>query len=374
MKSSMIFHHPLPVNPDGNSGSRVRPYQMVEAFQHIGYEVEMVTGYGGERKKAVKKIRSDVKKGRKFDFIYSESSTMPTLLTEPHHLPIYPFLDFGFFRWAKKKKIPVGLFYRDISWRFDIYKRGVPWYKRVISIPFYWYDWLAYLNILNYLFLPSLLMKDVLPTNWPESKLSTLPPGGKIVEVKRDAKKKCDIINLIYIGGVQPPVYNLTPMFKTIESLKEIENIELKLCCRNEEWQSVEKFYKSFLKQNIKLVHFSKRDLQEFYNNADIFLLLREKCQYLYFAMPVKVLESLGYGVPILTLSGTEAARFILKEDIGWVVNTIEGAKDLLLNLIENPKKIEAKRQKVIEAQVRHTWEARALKVAKTLTKEKNEI
>ena len=70
---------------------------MIKAFETIGYEVETVVGYVAERLKAINRIKQEVKLGKHYDFIDSESSTMPDLLTEVHHYPVYPFLDFGFF-------------------------------------------------------------------------------------------------------------------------------------------------------------------------------------------------------------------------------------------------------------------------------------
>ncbi|AER67532.1 putative glycosyl transferase [Thermovirga lienii DSM 17291] len=258
MKKTMIFHHPLPVKPDGNSGSQVRPFKMAKAFENIGYEVEMVTGYGAERKKAIKKIKADFRKGRKFDFIYSESSTMPTLLTETHHLPIYPFLDFSFFSWAKKRGIPIGLFYRDIHWKYETYKKEVSLYKRIISIPMYWYDLFAYKRLVDYLYLPSLRMKSVLPINWDNSKVTSLPPGGEFFKEKLACDYKHEnMIKMIYVGGIKPPLYDLVPMFEVMQLLSEIVNIELVLCCRKEEWQSEEALYKPLLTKNVKIVHYS---------------------------------------------------------------------------------------------------------------------
>ena len=42
MKPKMIFHHPLPINSNGKSGSQVRPYKMVEAFKNMGYKVRLL--------------------------------------------------------------------------------------------------------------------------------------------------------------------------------------------------------------------------------------------------------------------------------------------------------------------------------------------
>lgn len=75
--------------------------KMIEAFKECGYEVVVVEGYGKERKRQIKEIKSNILKGVKYDFLYSESSTMPTLLTEKNHLPLYPFLVFHFLRFAR---------------------------------------------------------------------------------------------------------------------------------------------------------------------------------------------------------------------------------------------------------------------------------
>lgn len=94
---------------------------MFQAFQELGYVVDVVWGRASERKAKINEIKQNVSRGIQYDFIYSESSTMPTLLTEPNHIPISPTIDFGFFSWAKNG-IPICLFYRDIHWRFEHYK------------------------------------------------------------------------------------------------------------------------------------------------------------------------------------------------------------------------------------------------------------
>src|SRR5699024_12009507 len=104
----IIFHHPLPLDLNARSASGIRPKRMLQAFRELGYEVDLVTGYAKERKAAVKAVKEKIKQGIQYDFVYAESSTMPTIMTEPHHLPLHPFLDFSFFRFCKKQDIPVG--------------------------------------------------------------------------------------------------------------------------------------------------------------------------------------------------------------------------------------------------------------------------
>lgn len=168
-----IFHIPNHIEFEGKSGSNIRPIKMLEAFKNIGYEVDYVMGYGKERKESIKKIKNNIRNGIKYEFLYSESSTMPTLLTEKKHLPTYPFLDFGFFRFCKKNKIKIGLFYRDIHWKFDIYRKAVPFFKRCVSIPFYRYDLKMYKKTLDILYLPTERVKKYIPKF---NRIKTLPP------------------------------------------------------------------------------------------------------------------------------------------------------------------------------------------------------
>lgn len=311
MKPKMIFHHPIPILSEGKSGSQVRPYSMLKAFEAIGYEVDLVAGYGLERKRAINKIERAVRQGRKYDFIYSESSTMPTLLTEKHHFPSYPFLDFGFFRWAKGNSIPIGLFYRDIYWKFPMYADEVSWIKRAVSIPMYKYDWRKYKRLLTHLFLPSVKMQEVLPNEWSAG-ISALPPACELkLNIKSKIRGKNNELNLFYVGGVLPPGYDLRPLFQTIKGL---DGIHLTICSREQEWETTGRLYKPIDKRIVEIIHMSGSALQPYYEEADIFVMIRNPHEYLDFAMPVKVFETLGYGVPILTLDGTEAARFIKQE------------------------------------------------------------
>ena len=107
MNRSMIFHYPLPLTSSGVTGSQVRSSEMVRAFEALGYEVHTVAGYAGERKRQIRQIQHEQLNGRAIDFLYSESAAAPAMLTERHHLPLNPRLDFEFFRWLRSRNIPI---------------------------------------------------------------------------------------------------------------------------------------------------------------------------------------------------------------------------------------------------------------------------
>ncbi len=66
---NIIFHHPLPLNPNATSASGIRPLKMLEAFRSLGYEVDVISGYSSERKKRIKEIKKKINEGKLKDSI-----------------------------------------------------------------------------------------------------------------------------------------------------------------------------------------------------------------------------------------------------------------------------------------------------------------
>jgi glycosyltransferase involved in cell wall biosynthesis len=361
----MIYHHPLPLPQQGLSGSMVRICKMIEAFRNIGYTVHEVHGYARERKEAIKKIKASARGGQKFDFLYSESSTAPTLLAKRNIGK--PFLEIDLFTWCRRNVIPVGLFYRDIHWRFDQYKTVARLPRRAIAILLYWYDWLQYQSLVNYLFLPSLEMATFLPFGWRRDWIHALPPG---CDIKDKSNNLCSMkggggLTLLYVGGMKPPLYDLTPLFESIN----ISNVvSLILCCRQNEWQEVSDFYGYISHEKVKIVHVNSHQLAPYYFSADAFLLAWEQHPYLSFAMPVKLFESIGYGLPLISMTGTRAASFITEKKIGWVVMNTEELVSLFEHLVRHPEEVIQKKKNVESMREEHTWEMRAKQVAAILS------
>lgn len=362
----VVFHHPGPVTPNGRAGSQVRPWQLLQAFREEEYEVMAVVGYGTERRRQIKTVLRALRGGRKASFVYSESRSIPTLLTETHRLPFFPAMDFQFLRAMRKAGVPVGLFYRDVFWRFHMYRTMLPLLGRALTIPLYHYDWWWYRHSVDHMFLPSFGMATHLPTPWPMDRLSALPPGtslpdamGEIVPPRRGRP-----LTMLYIGGTRPPSYDLKPLFAAVAAAR---NVELILCCRPDEWEGIRTYYVDSMSDRVLIVHRLGEELQELYARADIFSLLRSPHEYLDFAVPVKLFESIGHGLPILTLSGTEAARMVDEYNLGWVVSGLEEATLLLQRLQSNPSLLEEKRASVARARREHTWVARVREVAKHL-------
>ncbi|EPY2307963.1 TPA: glycosyltransferase family 1 protein [Clostridium botulinum] len=367
MKRRCIFHIPYKVDLNWPSGSQIRPINMIKAFEQNGYDVEIIMGYGEEREKKIKKIKSNIKEGIKYDFLYSESSTEPTLLTEKNHIPLYPFLDFGFLKYCKNHNIKIGLFYRDIHWRFSQYKKNVNILKRIVAYTFYFYDLLKYKAIIDILYLPSKKMYRYIPIKL-KCKVEELPPAFEASipsnEICEQTKKE-DFINIFYVGGVNPQLYNLEKMFSVINNEKKYK---LTVCCRENEWKSYNKIYKKYIGDKIKIIHKKDKELNKYFAEADVVSLFVEPQEYWKFAMPVKLFTYISYKKPIICCKNTAVGKFVMDNSIGWEIDYSEESLSKLLEYLScNNQEIYVKKSNITKIIDQHDWKARARKVINDL-------
>lgn len=319
-----------------------------------------MTGYAKEREEKAATVKKLIIAGEKFDFVYSESSTQPTLLTEKHHLPLYPFVDFGFFKFCKSYDIKIGLFYRDIYWLFAEYGKNFSFAKRNIAKFFYRYDLKKYDELVDNVYLPSMQMAKYIPTV-NQDKFKALPPGhdeDNTFEEKSINSK----IELLYIGGLNEG-YQMHKLFKV---LNDFPKIHFTLCTRENEWQNIKDEYN--LCENISIVHKNGEELKELYKNADIAMLFVKPDEYRNFAVPIKLFEYIGKEKPIIASQGTLAGKFVEENDIGWNIEYDEKALEKLFLEISNDISIIYEKKKNIQnIKQQHSWEARALEVSLNL-------
>lgn len=362
------------------SGSQIRPYKMKTAFESLGYKVDFVEGYGNDRKKAIKEIKRKIIQGVRYDFLYSESSTMPTLLTEKNHIPIYPDLDFGFFSFCKKRRIPIGLFYRDFHWKFPFYGDSVTGIKKIVALMAYRYDLIRYEQLLDRFFLSSDEAGKYFKNTKLENITRSLPPGADAANGEVAVKHSCyhkrmtngtDIIKLFYVGGLGGH-YQIEKM---MSSVSKVSDIELTVCCREGEWQNNAGMLDKYLSDRINVVHKKGDELITYFRDSDICLACFEHSEYMDMAMPIKVFEYLSYAIPVIATKDTATGRFVSNNDIGWVVDYSE---DSIVSLLEQLKddysKVVDKHENAMKALIDNTWESRASTVIEELVEDSSHV
>lgn len=356
-EKNVIFHIPIKINREDASASQIRPQRMMEAFRQLGYQVDVVEGYAAQRQKAIKNIKQKIRSGVKYEFLYSESSTMPTQLTEPHHLPTHPCLDFGFFAFCKRHGIPIGLFYRDIHWQFA--NRNEDWKQRVARF-FYFYDLRQYRKLISVLFLPSREMLAQIPFNL-RLPVVELPSGCELQPLEHCSS---DMLNVFYVGGITGNY----DMRKLVAAVSAVKGVHLTICCRQEDWVEARDMYEPLLSDNVTIVHESGEALKRYFSEADVFAIVFDTCDYMGFAVPFKLFETIGYGVPVMASSGTWVGNFVSRNGVGLACdNSIESLKEAFTRLIDHPELLTEMRSKMPSVAQENTWLARCRQVSSEL-------
>lgn len=363
----IIFHHPLPLDPNAVSASGIRPQKILQAFRDAGCDVDMVVGYCSDRKKAIDRIKKNILGGEKYSFLYSESSTMPTALTNPSHFPSSPFLDVKLFSLCKKNSIPIGVFYRDIYWAFSDYMDRVGFLKGGMARLFYYFDLFFYNRYLTRLYLPSKEMGRYIPIV-PSEIFSELPPGHDEIQGYRMSQRTDDSkrrLKIFYVGGMSDH-YQMHKLFSVVSSRNDVELI---VCTREEEWNRVKSGY-LMNHDNIRVVHESGKKMQSIMSEADIVSLFVKPQEYREFASPVKLYEYLGHCKPIMASEGTLSGRFVTENKVGWSIKYDEGELNRFFDyLISQPTVVSAVEMQIQAIASHHTWNARVRQVIKELAR-----
>jgi hypothetical protein len=365
----IIFHHPLPIVGDGRSGSIVRPSRMLRAFRENGFEVEDVSGFASSRRLTMSRVMRSHEDGKRYEFCYSETSTMPYALTEPHHLPVHGEMDLNFLEGLKARGVPVAVFYRDAQWLLpDYLKSGIQGIARLAAKAVYVRELKRLRAIADVLYVPSSEFAEWLglPDN---RRVRELPPGCEVGRVRR-ARGDRRYAGL-YVGGVTPPIYDPTP-FLELASLLPGERFLL--VCRDDEWDALQGRVKALA--NVDRISAASDGLDEAFEDSDTFAIMMGGTEYFSLAMPVKLFDAIGRGIPILAIKGSAAASFIEKEGLGWTVGSAAEAASVISALKTEQGKIEleAVAAGVHAAAQRHTWISRAVQVASDMAEVRKAI
>ena len=364
MTRRMIFHHPLPLFPDAASASGIRPVQMKRSFEELGYEVWEVTGYTRERAERAADVRYAMRCGTRFDFCYSESSTMPMTMTNPTHLPSRPFLDLGFFRSLRKNGIPVGQFLRDIYWVFPEYRESLSFLKVHAALAAYEWDLRTLRRHVDRVFLPSLKVGEYI--NLGNVPVSALEPGHGHVEPLPGPDTG---LSLFYVGGIGFD-YKLHELFAAVKQAWE-KNLDVLLivCLRPEDWGAVKHEYEQWVCPAIEVVHGHGNVLQEYFERTNIATIVVDLDEYWKLGVPVKLYDYIGAGKPVMVTKGSLAGDMVERMEVGWTVdNSSEAVIKLLERLANDPQEIQRVRDRVLAQRDAYTWRERARQAAEELT------
>lgn len=365
-----IVYCPYEILEQGDGARMLRPRKMIQAFRDIGYDVFVIHGYSKSRRKLIAECKKMVLNGTKFEFMYIENSTEPTLLTDPHHLPTHPFLDYGFYQFAKRHGIPMGLFYSDIFWKFDTYGRELPKWKRFFALKCYELDLKMLPKYLKKFYLPDKMMNTYLKVPYLAERSEELPPGCEQTEVKNREPGPVDFserpLQLFYVGGLGG-VYQIGELISAVAGEPDVV---LTVCCRKAEWDKESATLSKLLANNISIIHKKGKELEPYFAEADLCSLMFLPGSYMSFAKPFKAYEYLANEIPVLSSKGTAIGEFVERSNIGWNINySAEEIRKVVCAIKEDPGLLQEKRDNCKTVKQSQLWTVRARQVEEGLLK-----
>jgi hypothetical protein len=359
----MIFHVPFELDPSSAFANDIRPLKMLQAFRSLGYEVDGVYGRNRERKLRAEAVQRKIQSGVEYSFVYSESSGVPTAFTDPSKKPTHPIFDLAFLRFCRSNGLKVGLFYRDVYWRFPNTVQYKSRFRHAVLPGFYLLDLLAYNFAISKIYLPSMAMHRFIPLT-SRIDAAALPPAHDLVESKAAGMPQRQL-NLLYVGGLGK-LYDLHTLMGVVRDMPEVH---FTLCTRPADWDREGSSYKELLADNITIVHEKGEGLKKLYADANVAVFFLKPTKYSEFAVSVKLFEYISYRLPTIAIKDTLVGSIVESENVGWTLPfDAQSLRGLLTKLRENPETIAALAPRLIEAGVKNTWTARARSVAEDLS------
>ena len=359
----MVFHVPFSLNPASTSASGIRPVKMRRAFEEAGYEVLEVSGNHEQRRRQIKKLSRQIAAGLRPDFVYSESATTPTGLGEKVTRHTSWSRDIRFLRFCRKKRIPVGLFYRDIYWVFPSFRDSLPRALYSLMVSRYKADLRGYKKGVDVLFIPSEGMIDFIPLRG-NAKYHPLPSGTEVTESEISGKD----VSVIYVGGIGDNYRMQEAFIGTETAVSHGARVSFTVCTREEEWEREKETYASAYGDCVSVVHKSGADLEVIFDESAVGSLFVEPSQYRNFAVPMKLFDYIGHGLAVIASDGTLAAEIVREWGIGWTIPySAEAWSTLLERLYTKPEELAEKRRTVLRVAAKQRWVDRAREVARVL-------
>ncbi|MFE8701696.1 glycosyltransferase [Cytobacillus sp. FJAT-54145] len=366
---SVLLYYPFELAKDANSGSKLRPKEIYNAFLTWGdqenVEILLLSGSSAEREQ---KFSEWLKEGKldQLWFCYMENQTIPFWLTDKGHIPKKPFIDLKVMKFLKSRNVPVGVFYRDVYWKFDeLYPlKGV---KKTVMKTVYRLEEKFYEKYCKAIFLPSQAMGNFVDI---QQKMVPLPPGGKKRVINRNEADH-NVSKGIYVGGINNEDYGLFLLLDALNIANKDDAIcHLTVVCRQDEYDNLNLDKKELLKNmNVEVKHLSGDSLNTLYEDMDFAFIPRYKSTYNDFSVPVKLVEYLSNELPVVA-THCEAQKEIIETD-GYGVICKDEPDDMAKAIEKMVREADKYRSNIKDTFIeKHSWVARVRKVKSVLLKE----
>lgn len=358
MKNNIILYFPYKLNRS-ISGSSVRPNKIIAEFMKFSKErnknLIVISGDSKERRQQIVTFKKTIKFSS-VEYCYFENATMPIWLTDQDKIPRNYLWENNFLKQLYKQGIPIGIFYRDVYWKFKDYYpfRGI---KLSIMKMIYKKELKFYDNIANKIFLPSLSMNEYCQF---KAETFALPPA---IDDVYPSDNKFENKTLFYVGSLNENS-GLNDIIQIAETIRKNNlNFKIKIVCPKDDLlKSKEKFKLLLSDSNVEILHLHGEELKKEYKNVSIALIPRKVNSYNSFAMPIKLFEYIENGLPIISSNITETAKFIESNEVGCVYKSNADFTKILVKL-SNADYYKKLLNNINDIKIENSWRSRVLEI-----------
>ncbi len=340
---------------DRSSGSSVRPARMGAAFRSLGVQVVPVSGLQNRRRERTRTVRQTL--------AWLKTHRPDACYIEPPACPIYTAADRTLIRTLAAMKVPTAVFYRDAHWRYADWW-GVRGPKAAALKAMHRRDLRLFETCCDRVYFPTATLRDLFADRAFRA-TGLLPPGCEQTAPPHAALHR----RMIYVGGVSA-AYGTDLLLAAFDRLQAAGTpVELTLCCRPGEWEA----YRSGPNRPyLTVIHAAGDDLQAAYARCDAGLLPLRRDRYMDLALPVKLFEYWGAGLPVIATDCPEVAAMVGGTAAGLVCPaTAEGIAGAVQTFYGDPAIAPRLAQNAAGAASRNRWVDRAAQVIADLTGEK---
>ncbi len=328
----------------GRWGATARITHMRDELQTM-VELDVVAGWRLSRARSLGRyLASRHLSG--LDGIYVEASTT---LPGP--------ADIAFLLLARSRGVPVLTYLRDAQPLFgEYYRGGSPkrWLSRALFRPAF----AALRAVSDHVAYPSV----GLAAAFGDHEDPLLIPPGAPAPVRVPRSQGAD--SLLFVGGMRYPVHGLGILFTAIERSRAA-GMPIRLICVSRPGEEPPPPYPDWF----QLVRGSGSEIHRLLPEVLATVQPRHRSPYNDLGVPVKVMEYLSYGRPLLVTDCTETAKIVQEARAGVVVQ--DTPEDLERGIRElamaTPESLDAYSEAALRAAEQQSWHARARHVVEVL-------
>lgn len=336
----MIGHYPL---DNLDRAPKVRIFHLAQALQQQ-VSLKLISDYRKVRRRVLWQliISGDL---YKYDFVYIEAATSTAMDIDLLLLILW-----------RIHKCPVGIFIRDAHPLFNMTpSQGLK--NKLLLLGWHISQW-AYHHLANVLFYPTAGLRSQFSSPHPKE---ILPPGcaSHVVAVTQGESY------ILYAGGLSHSKGS-SLLYQTMQAVRKVYPVKLLVVCSPEQEESESDW---LTEEWVEVSHNSLQETALTNKEIAMGIIPLTLTPYYHLALPVKLMDYLALGLPVVSTACQEIVQFMETYPVGiTALDQPEAMSQAVLELLQDKTRRAQMAQMAYQlAQGKLSWNTRAKELIRTM-------